>query len=155
MPDDDDRRSGMMTVKPDPDPTVLTTEALQREIHTLKEFFQAEVKGVREVLTSEIKTVNERFNGISERFKATEENKKLAFDAAEKANGKTESLLTKLIDALSKRIDELRDSEQRIAGSKEGTTSKDKSVGDMINHVITLAALGVAIIALFVKHSTV
>jgi hypothetical protein len=154
MADNDERFDRMMSVKPDPDPTVLTTEQLQREIATLKEFFQSEMKGTVGAINGEIHTIQQQFKGVNDRFTSSEENKKLAFDAAEKANGKTEALVTKLIDGLSKRIDELRDSEQRIAGSKEGTSSQGKNYGDMVSHVITLSALAVAIVALFVKHGS-
>jgi hypothetical protein len=155
MPDEEEQHFRRREeTKPNPDPTDKTTESLLREIKGLKEFLQAEVKVLASELKGEVKKISEQFAGVDNRFKSSEENKKLAFDAAEKANTKTEALVTKLIDGLSKRIDELRDSEQRTAGSKEGTQDKSRGVGDTINHIITLAALAVAVIALFIKHGS-
>lgn len=93
--------------KPDPDPTLLTTQALLREIGSLKEFFGSQLDSIKEslgimrdkidhapVLIDEkighLKDLaDEKFNGISIRFaearyltEQTSRNDKLALDAA-------------------------------------------------------------------------
>ncbi len=147
MPNDDDEEfHGMMSVKPDPDPTLLTTKQLLREILMLKDFFQMELKGA-------IATIEEKFNGVEAKFVSGEANKKLALDAAEKAAGKSEMSFTKLIDGLASRIDELRDAQKTTEGNKQGAGETRQGSSEFVSHLVTLAALAVAIVALFVKHS--
>jgi len=100
-------QKGMVGGKPDPDPTILTTQALLREVASLKELFETRFSGVEdsidlirervghthdvidEKVTHLKDLTDEKFNGIAVRFaearyltEQTSRNDKLALDAA-------------------------------------------------------------------------
>src|SRR6202453_3486024 len=113
--------------KPDPDPTLLTTENLRREIANLKELVEAkfeandEAEGaLKELLITKIEQLaavtNERFTGVAAQFAERDTrtdqragDTKLAVDAAfaaaKEATAKIEAGFTKSIDAMISIID--------------------------------------------------
>src|ERR1700677_3226321 len=113
--------------KPDPDPTLLTTENLRREIANLKELVEAKFEAndeaelaLKELLLTKIEQLaavtNERFPGVAaqcaERDTRTDQragDTKLAVDAAfaaaKEATAKIEAGFTKQIDGMTTIID--------------------------------------------------
>lgn len=79
---------------PIPDPTLLTTEALQREIAGLKELLQSKIDSLDEAMRLRFETVDVRFDDADAALKT-------ALTAQEKTNDKSDT-------ATSKRFDEQR-----------------------------------------------
>lgn len=106
---------------PVPDPSLLTTEQLNREIGALKE-----------LIKSQNDLVNEKFIGINARLNDSKQAVEKAFESSEKAIGKTETAFTKQIEASDSRIADVKDRltilESRTQGKTEGITS----VGAMV-----------------------
>jgi hypothetical protein len=93
MADDDDRRSNDYGMRPVPDPTLLTTEALQREIKALKELLELRVNALDHRFEQRIedheKMAMEKFRRVALEFELVERQRvegktdtKAAVDAA-------------------------------------------------------------------------
>jgi hypothetical protein len=108
---------------PIPDPTLLTTEALQREIAGLKEFLLAKLSAEIDATRLRFETVDVKFDGVKNRFTENDEHTKslktadttalnAALAAQEKAaseqNNRVQIALDKSDVATSKRFDEQR-----------------------------------------------
>lgn len=68
--------------RPTPDPTVLTTEQLLREITSLKELMMAEIQGKKEVTDEKFESVNKQFRLIETQRVEQKQDTKAAVDAA-------------------------------------------------------------------------
>jgi hypothetical protein len=143
--------------KPVPDPTELTTEALQREISALKEIVMREITHVDNLSAEKFKGVQDKFDSIDDKFDdvahRTAEQKvdtKNALDAAlqaakdavalqtaasDKAIAKSETATTKQIDALAvlvdksdeRRGDEITDLKNRIVALETSRQSQGET----------------------------
>lgn len=116
-------------LKPRPDPTLLTTEALMREVQALRrdlaairEFVLSEIGHVKELSTTMFEAVQREFEGIAARTAEQKSDTSKALDAAllsardavqlqteafAIATAKSESSTTKQIDALGLSVDRL------------------------------------------------
>lgn len=148
--------------RPDPDPTVLTTDALNREVAYLKEYVDTRIECLREF-------IDERFNSIDDKFLAVEKARveqkndtKAAVDAAliaqkeavkeqtlasEKSIFKSESQFDKRYDATDKTVDELKERVGSIEAGRQGGNDMRVAIFATIAIFITiftvLAATGV------------
>jgi hypothetical protein len=155
---------------PRPDPTILTTEQLHREISGLREFVLGEVRHVGELSDEKFSAVDAHFVAIAERMAEQKTDTKVAVDAAlqaakeavsmqteasDKAIAKSEAAITKQIDALAvlveksseakdEKIDDLKTRLDRLEGRSQGT---QMSAGLLFGAVGGLAAvIGIIIV---------
>jgi hypothetical protein len=154
---EDDRR-------PVPDPTILTTEQLHREIAALREFVLGEIRHVGAINDERFRAVEAQFEQHIERTKEQKTDTQQAVqsaltsakelvaqrnDASELAIAKSERSISKQIDALASvldtsnqaqvdRIEDLKARVTRIEGRSEGT---QMSMGVIFAAVGGLAAL--------------
>ena len=166
--------------KPDPDPTLLTTQSQLREIALLKELLDTKFKSLEESLDDKVSHLrdltDEKFSGIGTRFaearyltEQTSRNDKIALDAALQAQKedvgkqndsnnasilKTEVLFTKQIDALNDKIDDIKS--RFIAGDSQskGKTEGIGMVGAVVigAGVIMTMLVGVASLIISLTH---
>jgi archaellum component FlaC len=145
----DDRR-------PVPDPTVLTTQALYREVSALQELIEQSIRGTREVIDQQFYKVEQQFELVERQRVEQKGDTKgavdAALDAAKEANAKSEEAFTKQIERLSqviettaadlrRSIDELKErlvevdkkadaiSQQKIGGQEVTTERRDNLSG--------------------------
>ena len=133
--------------KPDPDPTLLTTENLRREIANLKELVEAKFEAndeaefaLKELLLTKIEQLaavtNERFTGVAAQFAERDTrtdqragDTKLAVDAAfaaaKEATAKIEAGFTKSIDGLQDLMN-------------TNTKASDEKIGDLKDRLTTI-----------------
>jgi hypothetical protein len=139
--------SKMTGGKPDPDPTLLTTQNLLHEIELLKELFNEKFTHLQDLNNEKFAGINTRFAEARYLTEQTSRNDKLALDAALQAQkedvgkqndsnnasiSKTEVLFTKQIDGLNDKIDDIKS--RFIAGDSQirGKTEGVGSVGAII-----------------------
>jgi hypothetical protein len=106
---------------PIPDPTLLTTEALQREIAHLRELLTAQINDVRRQINEADLRYQQRYDAQTRALDAARVAADLAMQAAlvaaEKAVAKAEAAAEKRFDAVSARVDDLKeDSAHTFAG---------------------------------------
>ena len=163
-------------VRPIPDPTVLTTEALTREITAVRELLFNEIRHrghlTDEQFASRAKLIDARFAAVEQQFQAiqfrTAEQKadtRLALDTAlasakeavqlqtqssELAQAKSEAALTKQIDGILMRVSELTNvMDGKIADLKERMDRLEgKSTGFSSSWGILVAVVGILGVAL-------
>jgi hypothetical protein len=155
---------------PRPDPTILTTEQLHREIAALREFILGEIKHVGELSDDRFRTIEAKFADVAERTAEQKSDTRAALDAAlqaakdavslqteasNKAIDKSEAATIKQIDALgtlvekssqteAEKIDDLKTRLDRIEGRAQGT---QMSFGMVFAIVGSLAAvIGVIVV---------
>jgi hypothetical protein len=173
-PDSGSRRNW----KPVPDPTELTTEALQREITALKEIVMREVSHVVDLSEEKFRGVQGKFDAIDYKFDdiahRTAEQKvdtKDALDAAlqaakdavslqtaasDKAIAKSETAVTKQIDALGvlidksdeRRGDEIADLKSRIVALETSRQNQGETKVDNRGSIQIAVMIGSAFIGL-------
>jgi len=101
---------------PIPDPTKLTTDAVDKAKAELQLLFDTKLAGLRMELVDFEKLVEEKFSGrdtaLAAALKAAQEQVKLQNDSNAIATDKADKATTKQIDALILRIDDLK---ERIA----------------------------------------
>jgi hypothetical protein len=100
--------------KPVPDPTVLTTEQLHREISALREFVLGEIHHVREISHT--------------KFEAAKDAVWSETAASDKAIAKSEAAIAKQIDALTVQMDKSGD-------------ARDERINDLRDRVRTLETI--------------
>ena len=156
MADDADR-------KPIPDPTMLTTEQLMREVgHVLRE-----VGHVKELLETKIEGAAnlrmEQLSGISKQFEERDKAVSAALQAQKEATreaaksfqdlmDKTEKGLTKQIDFISAKVDDLKDRTNLTEGRGVGVATTDtvhRQVNFNTSSIIgTYVIAGIAVLAI-------
>lgn len=158
----EDQKTNSRLTTPNPDPTVLTTAALLREIDGAKEQTAALVQAVRDVLHTEIQCLQElhgeKFSNIEIQFKErdtrmehTSRDSKIAIDAAlqaaKEAVGKTEVSFTKQIDAIGTSIFAMgKGLDEKITDVKDRlTTIESHSKGGQDNNAFIFSLIGVAV----------
>jgi hypothetical protein len=145
--------------KPDPDPTLLTTQALLREIASIKELFDARLKSIDEKVAHlkelEQKDINmieiqfrERDTRTEQTAKGNKEAIDAAFAAAKEGVGKQEVLFTKQIDAMNDKIEDVKTRFIANEGHSIGRTEGTSNIGAMavgaafiISTLVSVAAL--------------
>lgn len=113
---------------PSPDPTVLTTEALQREIAALKELVEFRIRALNDLRTSElgseISKTNERFTAINSELESIERQR-----VEQKADTKA-AVDAALISQKEAVKEQTLASERAIAKSEAATTKSIEQLGD-------------------------
>jgi hypothetical protein len=110
--------------RPTADPTILTTEALQREIDHLS------------------KLTDEKFRGRDVALVA-------ALAAADRAVGKTETMFAKQIEGQDDKVDDLRDRVKAMEGRSQGVGLSS----GVVVQAITIAIAGAAVLIAFLHRS--
>jgi hypothetical protein len=122
---------------PIPDPSLLTTDALNREITTLKE-----------LITSQIALTSEKFRGVDVRLTDGKIAVDKAFDASEKAIAKTEAAFTKQIESCDSKINDVKERitilESRSLGARDGIGA----IGAAVMGAVAAGALFVSVATL-------
>lgn len=165
---------GNRNSRPVPDPTILTTEQLHREIAALREFVLGEIRHVGEITNQQFRAVDEQFYAVSERTKEQKEDGRLALDAAftsakdavalqteasEKAIAKSEAATTKQIDALGvvvekssqakdEKIDDLKARLDKLEGRQQGIGWTGGLVIAGVGLIASIAAIISVVVAL-------
>lgn len=163
--------------RPVPDPTVLTTQQLLREMLCLREILETRLDAMDKAGVVLAETVNrtptaiqsaiasvrevydERFNGVKQQFterdvrteqsaKASHEALDAALAAAAKAAEKTEQNFTKQIDNALDRIEEIKERIDRGEGSTEGVASAGSNTRLNIGTLVGVAGLLIAVVTL-------
>jgi hypothetical protein len=130
----------MGDIKPDPDPTILTTEALTREVAYLKEM-------MNDKLTAERELVTEKFNSVWNRLQTIENHR-----IEQKADTKSE--ITKAFDANTEAIKSVEkiqslQNDRIIAVESERKGGVDMRaailgfIGIALTVITTIAAMGI------------
>jgi hypothetical protein len=154
--------------KPDPDPTLLTTQALLHEIELLKELFNEKVEHLKDLNNEKFAGINTRFAEARYLTEQTSRNDKLALDAALQAQkedvgkqndsnnasiSKTEILFTKQIDALDDKIDDIKSrfiaNDSQLKGKSEGIGM----VGSIIIGSAFVISAVISVIGFSLTHS--
>jgi hypothetical protein len=122
-------------LRPIPDPTILTTQQLTREITTLKDLMSAQISALRELMFATFKTheglfdaISVRFHERDTRFNQAEQNSKDAVSAALQAqkdsvaeqNRASEQAIAKAEAATMKQIDQIHLLLQASTNSLDG-----------------------------------
>lgn len=156
--------------RPVPDPTELTTQALQREIAASKELFQAGLQASRELFDEKLRRIDtqiaERDETIEQKSQSAKEALAAALQAAKEAVGKSGDATEKQLDEISKRMDADGNSKNdKIDDLKERITameSHSRGIGDSWGIVVGIAGLvgGLAsflsvVVAMFVMRPVV
>lgn len=154
--------SGGFTTRPVPDPTLLTTQQLQRELLSLRELMESRIKPIEddvEILRShqekgpdrtaiEVGHLKElcfeKFAGVNVRFlerdvrieQTSKDNKTAitaAFDAAKEAVSKSETNFSKQIDQQGVLVKEIRDGlTSKIDGVKDRVTTIEGNTAGIV-----------------------
>lgn len=145
--------------KPDPDPTLLTTQSLLHEVELLKELFNDKVAHIKELNDEKFAGINTRFAEARYLTEQTSRNDKLALDAALQAQkedvgkqndsnnasiSKTEVLFTKQIDGLNDKIDDIK---SRFIANDSQSKGKTEGIGMVGAAIIGAAMVISAVIA--------
>jgi hypothetical protein len=129
---------------PIPDPSLLTTQQLFREISTLKQQFDVGINSLRELH-------NEKFNSIQLQFSDRDIAIKAALDASNAAFGeqnkasdrailKSEAAVTKQIDAIVQMISTgAKSNEDKLAVVAKGVDDKFQDVKDRLTRIEGMA----------------
>jgi len=109
---------------PIPDPTLLTTEALTREIAGLKELLFQKIDAQRDVQNEKFTAIQTQFKERDTRSDQTAKDNKsaidAAFNAAKEAVSKSEGTTVKQIDQFDGKINDVKDRLTRIEGKGAG-----------------------------------
>lgn len=168
---DDSTLSRSTGSRPVPDPTVLTTEQLHREISALREFVLGEIRHVGEMNVEKFRAVEDRFHDVGSKFEdvahrtaeqktdtkdaldaalqAAKDAVSLQTEASDKAIAKSEAATTKQIDALAVLVDKSADAttekivdlKSRLDKLESAISSRREGVGLSINAMVIAASL--------------
>jgi vacuolar-type H+-ATPase subunit H len=168
----------IQVVKPDPDPTLLTTESLLREISHLRELTEEKFK-TQTVRTDSLENRldhkygetadairnlrdlhEEKFEGLDKLGRQAREDNQTRLDAAFKSandtRDKIEESLTKQIDALNNKTEAANKATNekidRLTSRLDTGEGKTKGAGDLWGYLVGLIGVLVAATALFLKH---
>lgn len=168
----------IQVVKPDPDPTLLTTESLLREINHLKELTSERFE-THKVRTDSIENRlnhkyvetadairnlrdlhEEKFQGLDKLGRQAREDNQTRLDAAFKSandtRDKIEESLTKQIEAVTKATNEAskatNEKIDRLTSRLDTGEGKSKGAGDLWGYLIAIVGLAVAAAAIFLRH---
>ncbi len=136
--------------RPVPDPTVLTTAALLREIAALKELLELHINSLTDIVNQKFDNIDTRFQDLDKLRSQTATNNKEALDAALTAQRdsatKTEAAFTKQIDQLQVIVNTIsRASDEKVDDLKtrlDLNEGKSKGLGE--GWGILIGAIGIA-----------
>jgi hypothetical protein len=140
--------------RPVPDPTVLTTEQLHREIAALSELTSYRLAGQKELVEEQFRTVHVAMEDAKEAVG-------FALTAAKESQAKSEASFTKQIDQMglligaatqgnSDKIDDIKDRITAIEGRTKGATD---NTGALLSFsAVAISAVGVVIAIFFSTH---
>jgi len=138
--ENNDSKKALLSI---PDPTILTTKSLEREVQHLKELVETRFNGgdkaikllqdtadkIPQHIIDEVETLralhNERFQSIATKFADSKVAVDAALQAAEKAGNKTEDSFTKQIDQIGEQI-------------RAGAKSSDDKIDDLKTRLTTI-----------------
>lgn len=126
MPDSENMHDGDR--RPVPDPTLLTTAAVTREIGHLREF------------------IEEKFRGVQTQFDEKQRALDAALAAQKEAVGKSEESASKQFDSIRIEINDLKDRQNRSEGSGAGRQDSGKLLFAVIGAVIGLLGVALAVV---------
>jgi hypothetical protein len=150
--------------RPIPDPTTLTTLQLVRELAHTEQLLRSEQQGLKEYLETEIRAIRQQMSDVKEyrdnKFKDIErqfaerdsriqqaaiEARQAVTDAFKSVEASTTEFKqgnTKVIDLLTARVDDLRDSKATIKGQTEGGDKTWQAISLGLGILVTLVTLG-------------
>jgi hypothetical protein len=155
--------------RPVPDPTILTTEQLHREIASTRELVVGEIRHLSELTDEKFRAVEDRFRNVDDKFEdvaqRTAEQKtdtKDALDAAlqaakdavalqteafDAATRKSESAVTKQIDALGTLVEKSSDAKDEKINDLKSRLDRIEATATAMRVLVALsiAAAGLAI----------
>lgn len=150
---------------PVPDPTILTTEQLLREIGGVREFVLGEIGHIGTTTEIRFKAVEKEFDGVARRTAEQKTDTKDALDAAlaaqkeavalqteasDKAIAKSEAATTKQIDALAVQVDKSSDAkDEKIEDLKARMDKLEGSVRAMILMLTLLVSVASVAVGLY------
>jgi len=141
-------------VFPRPDPTVLTTEALRRDIGALERLLKQEIRGHVDLCKTKFNDIEEQFNRLEQLRREQKQDTKEAVDAAlssqREAVAKTEVSTTEQIHSLSQKSESERESLRREIGDvKERITIiEGQKVGAREDRSGLYATIGIGVTVL-------
>ena len=133
---------------PVPDPSLLTTEQLFREVASLKELLLAKMATTESDHLHEKELTAERFRGVYEKFKDTKEALDKAFASSEKAIDKTETTFTDRIVASDVRLNDVRDRLTIVESRREGSREGMSTVGAAVMGAVAAIAAAISLATL-------
>ncbi len=168
--------NGPSSLVPRPDPTVLTTAALQREIAALKELIEMRLNALNELHEQHCVTIDIKFQNVDLRFRERDDRQdrsdrdaRVAIDAAFSAQkeaaakqerstaetlAKQADLFATSTDALRSSLGEVKDRLTRIEGTALGRATEQVTQGtttrDNSNILFGVLGVGGMIAAIFV-----
>lgn len=145
---------------PRPDPTILTTEQLHREVGALQTLLRSEMAALKEFFTEKLNTMEEyrveqkqdTSAAVAAALLAAKEAVKEQTIASDKAISKSEMGTSKQIEAQSEKIDDLKDRLTTLEGQKKGGSDTWGYVFGALGLLIALAAVVVAIAVAVTSH---
>jgi hypothetical protein len=145
--------------RPVPDPTVLTTEALVREINHLRELLETQIEGLGDACKAQFEYIEQRFRDrdllVDSAFVASKEAVAASLAAAKEAVAKSEDTFNKQIAEIRRTADATRQgAEKDVAGVKERVTiieALDRGSEKKVEGISSIAALGISGLLLLVS----
>jgi hypothetical protein len=151
--------------RPVPDPTILTTEALIREISHLRELLETQIEGLGDACEAKFEYIEQRFRDrdllVDAAFIASKEAVAASLAAAKEAVAKSEDTFNKQIAEIRRTADATRQgAEKDVAGVKERVTiiealdrGSDKRAQG-INSITTLSISGLLLLVSVASAAT-
>jgi hypothetical protein len=141
--------------RPRPDPTVLTTEALMREIAHLRELLQAEMASHSRYDAQNFVNIEQRFRDrdllVTQAFTNVSEATAAALASSKEAVEKSETAVAKQLDGIRVLIDtQAKTVDQQISDVKE-RLDKSEGRGSATTQLIVIGISAVAVIAAVVS----
>lgn len=160
----ENKQASMHESRPIPDPTVLTTEALHREVNALQVLLRIEMHALKEFFTEKLQTMeeyrieqkNDTKAAVDAALQAAKEAVKEQTLSSDRAISKSEAGTSKQIDqqgllintATSGLNDKIDDIKQRITTIEGRSKGSSESWGYVIAGFGLLIALGALVVAL-------
>lgn len=148
---------------PVPDPTKLTTEALQREIAGLKELFFSALAGMKEATGARIARIdddiarsevlrNEKFTAVSQRIELLREHRLEQKGDSDRALARSEESMRASIDSSRRELSDLKDRVTSLESVRMGIKENTSNVYAMAGLLITFGLLAVGGLTYVVSH---
>jgi hypothetical protein len=146
--------------RPIPDPTALTTEALHREIASLKELVESKLAAEHNLKEEKFRKVDQRFELIEtqriEQKRDAEDKVKSALQAVKESNEKSEGSFTKQIDGLKSILEtkttaldsKIDDNKARVVSIESRSKSMGDGWGFLVGAIGVIAAIASLVVML-------
>lgn len=133
--------------RPVPDPTLLTTQQLLREVAALRELYQGDIAALREVMDTKFESINDRFMASQalqdERFTSAKEAVDKTERMAIKQADQIQAILATTVSGINDKIDLLRASQSEVKVTQSEV--KGQGMGSSAAWGVVVAVAGVAI----------